>query len=62
MADPRVGWYPYKLRDRTNRRYRETLGKAVLTGLEILVAADIIRTVALDATMSKMRRLVHSCW
>lgn len=31
-------------------RYRVTLGRALLIGLEILVAADIVRTVALDST------------
>lgn len=31
-------------------RYRERLGRSLLLGLEILVAADIVRTVALDAT------------
>jgi uncharacterized membrane protein len=33
------------------RRYRESLGKAILLGLELLVAADIIRTVATDPTL-----------
>jgi uncharacterized membrane protein len=32
-------------------RYRVILGKAMLVGLELLVAADIIRTVALDTTL-----------
>jgi uncharacterized membrane protein len=32
-------------------RYRRVLGKTLLVGLELLVAADIIRTVALDLTM-----------
>jgi uncharacterized membrane protein len=32
-------------------RYRVILGKALLVGLELLVAADIIRTVAVDATL-----------
>lgn len=31
--------------------YRRRLGRALLLGLEILVAADIIRTVALEATL-----------
>jgi uncharacterized membrane protein len=31
-----------------------SLGKALLLGLEILVAADIIRTVALEATLSSV--------
>jgi uncharacterized membrane protein len=31
-------------------RYRTVLGKTLLVGLELLVAADIIRTVALETT------------
>lgn len=42
------------IRDRTflqsYRRYRERLGQAILLGLEFLVAADIIGTVAVDPT------------
>lgn len=30
------------------RRYRQRIGRAILLGLEILVAADIIRTVAVS--------------
>jgi uncharacterized membrane protein len=33
------------------RRYRQRLGKAILLGLELLVAADIIRTVAVRPTL-----------
>lgn len=33
------------------RTYRERLGKAILLGLELLVAADIIRTVAVRPTL-----------
>lgn len=32
-------------------QYKHSLGRALLLGLEILVAADIVRTVALDATL-----------
>lgn len=32
------------------RRYRQTVGRAILLGLEFLVAADIVRTVAIDPT------------
>lgn len=31
--------------------FRRTLGRSILTGLEFLVAADIIRTVAIEPTM-----------
>ncbi len=32
------------------RQYRQSIGRAILLGLEFLVAADIIRTVALSPT------------
>jgi uncharacterized membrane protein len=32
-------------------RYRIVIGKTLLVGLELLVAADIIRTIALDLTL-----------
>ena len=34
--------------------YRETLARALLLGLEILVAADIVRTVILDPTVESV--------
>jgi uncharacterized membrane protein len=39
------------------QRYKTHLGKALLLGLEFLVAADIIRTVALDPTMEDVLML-----
>ena len=36
------------------RHYRFVLGKALLLGLELLVAADIIRTVAIEPTLANM--------
>lgn len=36
------------------RRYRQDLGRAILLGLEVLVAADIIRTVAFTPTMDSV--------
>src|SRR4051794_21719969 len=38
-------------------RYRESLGKTLQVGLELLVAADIIHTVALDLTMTHIALL-----
>lgn len=35
-------------------QYKVRLGKALLLGLELLVAADIIRTVALEPTLSNV--------
>jgi uncharacterized membrane protein len=37
--------------DASYRRYRQDLGRAILLGLELLVAGDIIRTVAIDPTV-----------
>jgi len=34
--------------------YKHTMARALLLGLEILVAADIVRTVALDATLQSV--------
>ena len=34
--------------------YKHSLGRALLLGLEILVAADIVRTVALEATLQSV--------
>lgn len=34
--------------------FRRALGRAILTGLELLVAADIIRTVAIDPTLESV--------
>ncbi|AKQ43399.2 hypothetical protein CP97_11145 [Aurantiacibacter atlanticus] len=34
--------------------FRKTLGRSILTGLELLVAADIIRTVAVEPTMENV--------
>ena len=38
----------------TYRLYREGLGRAILLGLEFLVAADIIRTVAIEPTFQSV--------
>jgi uncharacterized membrane protein len=42
---------------RAYESYRVMLGKALLIGLELLVAADIIRTVALDLTLTNIALL-----
>lgn len=39
------------------KRFRTTLGRGLLIGLEILVAADIIRTVALEPTLDRVLAL-----
>ena len=38
----------------TYRRYRQQLGRSILLGLEFLVAADIIRTVAVTPTLTSV--------
>ena len=40
--------------DRAYEQYKVYLGKALLLGLEFLVAADIIRTVALEPTLQNV--------
>lgn len=37
--------------------YRQSVGRSLLLGLELLVAADIIRTVALDSTLQNILTL-----
>lgn len=43
-------------RDEANnyRRFRQQLGRSILLGLELLVAADIIRTVAVTPTLTSV--------
>jgi uncharacterized membrane protein len=38
----------------TYRQFRQQLGRSILLGLELLVAADIIRTVAVTPTLSSV--------
>jgi uncharacterized membrane protein len=38
-------------------QYKERLGRALLLGLELLVAADIIRTVALEPTLPNVTKM-----
>jgi uncharacterized membrane protein len=38
----------------TFQRYRHDLGRAILLGLEILIVADIIRTVAIEPTFTSL--------
>lgn len=39
---------------RTYGRFREDVGRGILLGLELLVAADIIRTVAIDPSLESI--------
>jgi len=38
----------------TYQRYRHGLGRAILLGLEILIVADIIRTIAIEPTFASL--------
>ena len=38
----------------TYRRFRQQLGQAILLGLELLVAGDIVRTVAAEPTLNSV--------
>lgn len=49
-----LAWRWRQERDRAYRDARESIGKSILLGLEILVAGDIIRTVALDPTFTSV--------
>ncbi len=40
--------------DEAYNSYKETLGKALLLGLNVLVAGDIVRTVALEPTITNI--------
>jgi len=41
-------------KDEVYHRYRRSLGRSILLGLELLVAADIIRTVAIAPTFESV--------
>jgi len=49
-----TGHFALQWKDRASgtqyRRYRQSVGRAILLGLEFLLAADIVRTVAIDPT------------
>jgi uncharacterized membrane protein len=46
-----------QIRQRSYKQLRHELGKAILLGLEILVAADIIATVVTEPTMDRVLTL-----
>ncbi|MEM7335001.1 MAG: DUF1622 domain-containing protein [Chloroflexota bacterium] len=49
-AEAKIGFNPY-------RRLKTDIGRSLLLGLEVFVAADIIRTVALDLTFERLGSL-----
>jgi uncharacterized membrane protein len=44
----------WRRRSDAYRRFRQDVGRAILLGLELLVAADIIRTVAISPTLGSV--------
>ncbi|TDN82771.1 putative membrane protein [Salegentibacter sp. 24] len=55
-----LGRYAFKLQGKNIRSFqqiREELGRAILLGLEILIAADIIATVVYDVQMEQILKL-----
>ena len=55
-----IGRYSFHQRQQVGdayKRFKEQVGKALLLGLEFLVAADIIRTVALCPTLQNIAGL-----
>jgi uncharacterized membrane protein len=52
-----VAFVPRALRSRTDRPYvelRRNLGRCVLLGLEVLIVADIVRTIIVDPTFESV--------
>lgn len=55
-----MGRYAFKLQGeniRSFQKIREEIGRSILLGLEILIAADIIATVVYDAQMDQILKL-----
>jgi uncharacterized membrane protein len=50
---PSIGFVRSREADRL-RNYRSAVGRGILLGLEFLVAADIINTVAMDPTLESL--------
>ena len=52
-----VAFVPRALRERTSRPYedlRRNLGRCILLGLEVLIVADIVRTIIVDPTFESV--------
>jgi uncharacterized membrane protein len=54
MAAVRAAYGASRHRPDVYRRFRQQLGRTILLGLELLVAADIIRTVAVTPTLESV--------
>jgi len=57
MANGTVIYSLHPLVDDAYQMYKQRLGKGLLLGLELLIAADIIRTVALEPTLANVTTL-----
>ncbi len=53
-ATARFAFYRKENADQSFRRYRQNIGRAILLGLEFLVAGDIIRTVVFAPTLENI--------
>ena len=47
-------WLPREATDAAYRRTRRSIGRSILLGIEILVAGDIVRTVALEPSFTSV--------
>lgn len=54
VAAVRAAQSAHRQQPGTYRQFRQQLGRTILLGLELLVAADIIRTVAVTPTLSSV--------
>lgn len=53
-ATAAAGWRAVQHQSQVYQRLRQQLGRSILLGLELLVAADIIRTVAVTPTLQSV--------
>jgi uncharacterized membrane protein len=52
-----IAFVPRALRERSSRPYedlRRNLGRCILLGLEVLIVADIVRTIIVDPTLESV--------
>jgi uncharacterized membrane protein len=52
-----IAFVPRALRERSDRAYedlRRNLGRSILLGLEVLIVADIVRTIIVDPTFESV--------
>jgi uncharacterized membrane protein len=60
-----IGWATWRfllrrMEEHKYECYKGRIGRSLLLGLEMLVAADIVKTIALDATLTGLAVLVLS--